>query len=136
MSTKPCLLLLACTLGPLLAQAAELAPFTSDGCSSFPDGTRQQNQLWLLCCEDHDFAYWQGGTYQQRLAADQRLRECVAGVGEPTIAALMLGGVRVGGSPWLPTRFRWGYGWPWPRGYGPLSAEELAQVQRLAPGGQ
>lgn len=28
---------------------------------------------------------------------------------------LMLAGVRVGGAPWWPTPFRWGYGWPWPR---------------------
>ena len=41
----------------------------------------------------------------------------------------MLIGVRVGGSPIFPTRFRWGYGWEWPRWYGPLSAEELLQVE-------
>ena len=44
-------------------------------------------------------------------------------------AALMLAGVRVGGSPFWPTEFRWGYGWPWPRFYGPLDAEEKALVE-------
>lgn len=132
-ATRP-LLLAACTFGAVLAQAADLAPFVSDGCSSFPDGTLQQNRLWLLCCEEHDYAYWKGGTYQERLASDQRLRDCVAAVGEPAIAELMLAGVRVGGTPWLPTRFRWGYGWSWPRGYGALSAEEQMQVQRLSSG--
>jgi hypothetical protein len=42
--------------------------------------------------------------------ADNRLKECVAGVGEPAIAQLMMAGVRVGGTPYLPTEFRWGYG--------------------------
>ena len=109
-------------------QAAELKPFTSDGCSAFPDGTPAQHTLWLSCCTTHDFAYWQGGTWQQRLDADEALEACVSAVGEPEIADVMLAAVRVGGSPYLPTRFRWGYGWPWPRFYSPLTSEELAQI--------
>lgn len=94
-----------------------IKPFTSDGCSKFPDGTLQQETLWLSCCTEHDKAYWQGGSYQQRLDADLELRQCVSRVGEPTIAKLMLLGVRVGGSPYFPTSFRWGYGWSYPHGY-------------------
>jgi hypothetical protein len=41
----------------------------------------------------------------------------------------MLAGVRVGGSPYWPTRYRWGYGWPWPRGYAALTPEDRAQVR-------
>ena len=114
-----------------LAYASKLKPFTSDGCSSFPDGTYQQNQLWLECCKEHDFAYWQGGTYQQRLDADKALEKCVAKVGEPEIALVMLAGVRVGGTPFLPTTFRWGYGWPYPRFYKQLSEDEKKQIQHL-----
>lgn len=115
-----------------LLQADTLKAFTSDGCSAFPDGTIGQKTLWLACCQRHDFDYWQGGTYQQRLASDKRLKTCVVQVGEPTIAALMLAGVRVGGTPYLPTSFRWGYGWRYPRLYGPLYTEELAQVEKLS----
>lgn len=115
---------------PWLVQADTLKPFSSDGCSAFPDGTFEQNQLWLRCCTAHDYAYWQGGTYQQRVDADKALRRCVAAVGEEEIALLMLAGVRVGGSPFFPTTFRWGYGWSYPRFYGELSEEELEQVQR------
>lgn len=111
--------------------AAELQPFASDGCSSFPDGTLSQRQLWLDCCTAHDLAYWKGGTEEQRLAADQELERCVSQVGEPEIAALMLAGVRVGGSPFLPTSFRWGYGWPFPRGYAPLTEDEQALIEQL-----
>ena len=105
-----------------------LKPFTSDGCSSFPDGTHEHSELWLGCCTAHDVAYWKGGTYDERLQADKALRMCVHEVGEPEIAVLMLAGVRVGGTPFLPTSFRWGYGWSYPRLYGELSADELAQI--------
>ncbi|MBV1877320.1 MAG: hypothetical protein KUG79_06735 [Pseudomonadales bacterium] len=105
--------------------------FTSDGCSSFPDGTLKQKDLWLTCCSAHDRAYWQGGTYDDRLQSDKALQACVQKVGEKEIALLMLAGVRVGGSPYLPTSFRWGYGWPYPRGYGELTAHELELVQQM-----
>jgi len=94
-----------------------IKPFTSDGCSAFPNGTPSQQNLWLSCCTVHDKAYWQGGSYQERIDADLALQQCVAAVGEPVIAALMLSGVRVGGSPYWPTSFRWGYGWSYPHGY-------------------
>ena len=114
-----------------MVQADDLQPFTSDGCSSFPDGTLEQNDLWLSCCTKHDYAYWKGGTYQERLDSDRALETCVAKVGEPAIALLMLAGVRVGGSPFFPTKFRWGYGWSYPRLYGELTDMELKQVKKL-----
>ncbi len=107
-----------------------IKPFTSDGCSAFPDGTLAQKELWLRCCVEHDKAYWQGGTKQQRLDSDLKLKQCVETVGKPQIAKLMLAGVRVGGSPYWPTKFRWGYGWEYPRAYGELTSAEEAQVQK------
>lgn len=108
---------------------AELKPFTSDGCSVFPDGTTDQQSLWLNCCIEHDLAYWKGGTEQERLDADKRLGQCVSEVGEPEIASLMLAGVRVGGSPYFPTWYRWGYGWPYPRGYQTLTEPEKQEIR-------
>ncbi|MAN50789.1 MAG: hypothetical protein CMG77_02580 [Marinimicrobium sp.] len=116
---------------PLGAVAGDLQPFETDGCSSFPDGTVQNNELWLSCCIAHDYAYWIGGTYRDRLDADNELKRCVADVGEPEIAMLMLAGVRVGGTPFLPTEFRWGYGWPFLRGYKALTENELDQIRAL-----
>ncbi|WGL16011.1 hypothetical protein PVT68_14695 [Microbulbifer bruguierae] len=91
----------------------------------------EQKDLWLTCCQKHDYDYWKGGTYQERLASDKALEACVAEVGQPEIALLMLAGVRVGGTPFLPTRFRWGYGWPYPRLYGELTPSELEQVMKV-----
>jgi hypothetical protein len=112
--------------------AGELKPFTSDGCSSFPDGTRKHSKLWLQCCTDHDYAYWKGGTYGDRKKADLDLKSCVVAVGKKEIAALMLAGVRVGGSPYFPTTFRWGYGWSYPKFYGELTKKELEQIKVLS----
>jgi hypothetical protein len=109
---------------------AQISPFTTDGCSEFPDGTPRHRQIWRACCVAHDRAYWRGGTREERLQADLDLETCVAEVGEPAIARLMLAGVRVGGSPWWPTPYRWGYGWPWPRGYEPLTPEEQQQADQ------
>ena len=125
------LCLLVATVLAASAYADTLKPFVSDGCSAFPDGTLKQNKLWLSCCYDHDFAYWKGGSYQERLNADKALRYCVAEVGEPEIALLMLAGVRVGGTPFLPTKFRWGYGWSYPKFYGPLKAAEKQKIKNL-----
>jgi hypothetical protein len=33
-----------------------------------------------------------------------------------------------GGTPYLPTTFRWGYGWPFPRGYKVLTKEEKLKI--------
>ena len=111
--------------------AGNLKPFHSDGCSSFPDGTLNENKLWLACCTEHDKTYWKGGTYQQRIVADEALRACVEKQGEPEIAKLMLAGVRVGGTPYLPTTFRWAYGWPYLRGYKALTDEEIMEVESM-----
>jgi len=115
----------------ITASAETIKPFTSDGCSHFPNGNFDQSELWLSCCTAHDYAYWQGGSFNQRVVADLALRQCVTNVGEPTIAALMFAGVRVGGSPFFPTSFRWGYGWPYPRWYKALTESEKKQISSL-----
>lgn len=89
----------------------------------------EHQSLWGECCIKHDIAYWQGGTHEERLQADQELERCVSQVGEPEIARIMLAGVRVGGSPYFPTSYRWGYGWPYPRGYRELTADEKEEVR-------
>jgi len=88
-----------------------LKPFKSDGCSLWPDGP------WVQCCTIHDQVYHKGGTRAERKQADIDLMVCVAKKGYPAIGFLMYLGVRIGGVPWLPTPFRWGFGYPYRRGY-------------------
>ena len=72
-------------------------------------------QAKRACLKTWFRAFWKGGTYKEGLKADLAIKNCVVTVGEEEIALLMLAGVRVGGTPFLPTAFRWGYGWPYPR---------------------
>jgi len=103
----------------------KLSDFTSDGCSLFIDGTFEDPDLWKECCLKHDIAYWQGGTEEEREAADIAFRECVKKkTGNAELAELMYQAVRKGGDPYFPTWYRWGYGWPIGRGYKPLTNEE------------
>lgn len=114
------------------ASAEQISSFTSDGCSAFPDGKIEHQTLWLNCCIQHDLAYWKGGSYEERERADKQLEQCVSNVGEEEIGSLMYAGVRAGGSPYLPTPYRWGYGWPFPRGYQVLTdAEKESARQQL-----
>ena len=79
-------------------------------------------------------AYWRGGTAEERKSADASLQACVLErTGRQALADQMLGGVRLGGMPWLPTGFRWGYGWGYGRGYEPLTPGEQQQAdEKLA----
>jgi hypothetical protein len=106
-----------------------LHPFTSDGCSLFPDGDSSRHLDWRDCCVTHDVAYWRGGTEAERLEADEALRRCVAArTRDPGLAKFRYDGVRVGGAPWFPTWYRWGYGWAYGRQYAPLTDAERAQA--------
>ncbi len=112
---------------------AALRPFESDGCTAFPDGTSSHPNLWQPACLRHDVAYWKGGEAPDRLAADRALRQAIFDSGHPWVSRLAYIGVRLGGVPWLPTPWRWGFGWPYGRGYAPLTESERAQVLAKAP---
>ncbi|MGF6183941.1 hypothetical protein ABIB42_005001 [Massilia sp. UYP32] len=111
---------------------AGLAPFSTDGCSRFPDRSPGGGADWCGCCVAHDLAYWRGGSAGERLEADRALRSCVSAASHsPLLSRIMYAGVRLAGGPYLPTSFRWGYGWPYGRAYQPLDEREEAQVTPL-----
>lgn len=111
------------------SKTAELADFSSDGCSLFPDRSLIDAKDWCDCCFEHDIAYWQGGTIEQRLAADEQLRDCVlAKTDDPLLADAMYNGVRVGGSPYFYNWYRWGYGWNDRRKYQAHTLEEQRMI--------
>ncbi|WP_155990840.1 hypothetical protein [Thalassolituus oleivorans] len=93
-------------------------------------------QDWCDCCFAHDLAYWRGGTEEERLAADQTFKACILEMTQDKpLAELMYRGVRIGGSAYFPTWYRWGYGWNYRsargRSYQPLSTEQSAQADVL-----
>ncbi len=108
-----------------------LSDFRSDGCSLFPDRNELSKQDWCECCFEHDITYWMGGTKEERLIADTKLRECVIEkTGNTRLADLMFDGVRFGGSPYFYNWYRWGYGWSYDRKYQELTEKEKLLVQR------
>lgn len=112
----------------------ELSAFQFDGCSCFPEGTWKDPDLWEQHCLVHDYRYWQGGTRRERKLADRKLRDGIRSKGKPIVAQLAYAGVRIGGTPWLPTPWRWGFGWRgFPRGYRELSNDERRQIEQLKP---
>ena len=128
-------ILTACFIALLLTACAAtdtLSPFTTDGCSLFPDRSPFGKVDWCHCCVAHDLMYWRGGTEEARLNADRELETCVQKASaSAALAHVMFAGVRVAGSPYLPTWFRWGYGWPFGRPYGPLTPEEETLASSL-----
>ncbi len=124
------LLVLLLLSGCAAAAASDLQGFSSDGCSLFPDGTIKDRNKWCGCCLSHDIAYWQGGSAGDRKTADEALRDCVfERTKDKALAETMFLGVRAGGHPAFPTWYRWAYGWPYGRGYKPLSEAEKQQAK-------
>lgn len=118
-------LIAAALLAGGCASPGTLRAFATDGCSLFPDGEV------CACCVAHDMDYWRGGTAEQRRSADAALRDCVAARSKGLLPRLMYRAVRLGGTPWLPTGFRWAYGWGYGRGYEPLTPDEHRQAGQL-----
>ena len=128
----------ACFLVAVLSACATIAatetlqPFSTDGCSRFPDRAPNGRADWCHCCVVHDLAYWRGGTSGARLNADLEFKACVRKAsGNDALADVMFAGVRAGGVPHLPTPYRWGYGWPVGRPYKQLTPEEEALASTL-----
>lgn len=99
---------------------AELAPFTSDGCSggmslawrSLAELSEQlrdrfgEHPPWEACCVAHDRSYWRGETqdgYARRLQADEELRACVSSTGRSRAQEI---GRQLG---WAPERVEEGF---------------------------
>ena len=126
------LLLAAVLAASCASDRGGLRPFTTDGCSLFPDRSPIGASDWCACCAAHDLAYWRGGTEKERALADEQFHACiVAATGDRLLADSMVAGVKMGGTPHIPTPWRWGYGWPADRGYRALTRAELAQVERV-----
>jgi hypothetical protein len=114
----------------------EIRPFTTDGCSRFPDGLfGSYKGLWLICCELHDISYWAGhGNEQTRSYADNELGQCVDKKTNGWLGDVVWSGPRM--AKWLntgkamPSSYRWGYGWPFVTG----SGFNLNEEQRISIG--
>lgn len=93
-----------------------MSSFISNGCSDCKLSTlfwifqRELPQRMNIYCMEHDYAYWKGGSYADRLAADKLLRMRIADAGFHWIGQLYYMGVRAFGGRYWPRAKRWGYG--------------------------
>jgi len=101
---------------PAFAQTAGIGQTADD---RLPNGKKSDGctliggKEFRACCVAHDRDYFFGGTIKERRKSDKRLFECV--VKKKSFAAKLAApfiwlGVRIGGLPFLPTSFRWGFG--------------------------
>ncbi len=97
----------------------------SDGCSGGMSATYAKLKFlhskhgetlpWRQCCVVHDRAYYNGGKKKEKENADKELKNCVSKVVGPehlgfVLGDLMKNAVWIGGRPYFPTTYRWGYG--------------------------
>jgi len=126
-----CTVLIFALILSACATTSGLSDFRTDGCTLFPDRSLFSDKDWFECCYKHDLAYWRGGTEEDRKRADIELKECVyKKTSDAKLAKTMYDAVRLGGSAYFPTWYRWGYGWTHGRRYKPLSPEEKEQIRK------
>jgi len=112
--------------------------FYTDGCSGgmsrYWRKFFKKAPPWEGCCIAHDVAYWRGGFWYDRKQADLEMAACVKNQGHPIWAFLMYWAVRIGGVPWLPLPWRWGYGWKFVGRYEkrPPSEKKLETIKQVA----
>lgn len=108
----------------------ELAPFETDFCTGYIEGTLDNPEAWKLCCVEHDMFFWAGGSKEDRKKADLNLRACVEESGHPKHAALIYYSVRLGS--YSPIKFsgkKWNFGWPFRPTHQELSNDDLDQIE-------
>lgn len=139
-----------------------MKPWTTDGCTDFGFNSRiiayadpKLAADILVACYHHDFGYWKGGTLADRVRVDDEFYNVIhralvewevreRGEADPYDAERVLElvddvyrlSVRVGGSPFWPTSWRWGYSHPWLRWWAPvdkaLEDEALLRLLELS----
>ena len=65
----------------------------------------------------------------QRSQADRAFRQCIEAANHPLLGGIYYYSVRIGGTPYLPTPWRWGFGWDYPRGYRDIAGETAPPQQ-------
>lgn len=97
-----------------ISSLAALPPPYKDGCSggmsAFYRNVLGRVPAWEGCCDVHDKAYERGGSFTDKAWADASLRDCVVATGHSIDGWVMWAAVQVGGQPFFPTGWRWGFG--------------------------
>lgn len=98
--------------------------FHSDGCTYYPDGTKDEPTLWQHCCLEHDLRYWVGGDKIDQQISDLKLRQCVSAVSTQLRGTLMYHGVKLGHLSPIKSKYKWSWGWRHDKEFSALTAQE------------
>lgn len=131
MKLKVFCLILIFSLNCKAFSGLNVIPFETDYCTSFPEGTKEEPNLWAHCCVEHDLYFWAGGTKEERSEVDRNLKECIQKTGAAGIAELMYLGVSIG--KLSPIKFetkKWGNAWGSEREYEALTLEEISTLEK------
>lgn len=129
-------ILLWVTLQYSWRKASTHKPFVSDSCSGFMSSgyqlltktasylrllmigehcrwstTKGKKLPWRDACVRHDHHYYEGGSWKDRWDADVKLMMDVIDQGYPFWGVVMFIAVRLGGTPFFPLPWRWGFGY-------------------------
>jgi len=107
------------SLDEIMINDWQISPFSSDGCSCWPDSFLKRKGFSLEqvsiypACFWHDVRYWLGklGDDLAKLYADTELMKDVAAAHSIGLGKLMFEGVQAGGIEGLKLPFSWGFGW-------------------------
>lgn len=123
-------LILLTFLISLPAFGEALTAFSTDYCTNYPEGTREEPELWKVCCLEHDMYFWAGGTRADRDRADLGLRSCVEKRAGTSQANLMYYAIRAGSlSPIKYPDKKWNNGWRERPDYQKLSEEDIDRIE-------
>ncbi len=122
------LLLTFSSLG--FASASQLTPFKTDYCTNYPEGRRDEPELWKHCCLIHDMNFWAGGNKQDRYNSDLELRRCVEETGAYYRARLIYYAVRAGSySPIKYPDKKWNNGWRERPDFQTLTSQDIDVIE-------
>lgn len=111
------------------SESSELLPFRTDYCTNYPEGTKENPELWKHCCLIHDMYFWAGGSRSDRDKADFELKSCIEDAGAYRQARLMYLAVRAGSySPYKYPGRKWNNGWR-DRSSSSLSQEDIDKIE-------
>ena len=124
------LLLLLSSISFSVNASGSLKPFKTDFCTYFPEGTLENPNLWKQCCFDHDLRYWFGGSSEDMLLADSKLKTCVTARAGSFYGNLMYYGRRAGHFSPIKNEHKWSWGWSEERELSPLQSHEKAIINQ------
>jgi hypothetical protein len=114
-----------------LAQTSQVAPFETDYCTNYPEGTKEKPDQWKHCCLVHDMYFWAGGNKQNRYDADLELKSCIEATGAIHQSKIMYYAVRIGSySPIKYSKKKWNHGWTQRGSFQTLSVEDIRSIEK------